>query len=125
MPPGRATSGESGTAVIRKFAVIGAKKTKGKNVHPNSKDANQAVKSKKPRQRQLITDYIRANPGCTREAIYNGLQAQGVPIHYSTVCSQVSGLKNADLVEEIGTTKNSSGRSAAKLYASDAAGDEQ
>ncbi len=54
----------------------------------------------------------------------NGLQAQGIPIHYSTVCSHVSGLKNAGLIREKGT-RNSSGRAAAKLYPSTVAGDEQ
>jgi Fe2+ or Zn2+ uptake regulation protein len=93
-----------------------AKKTKKNNVHENSKAANREVMAKKPRQRQVIIDYIRANPGSSREGIYNGLRAQGIPIHYSTVSSHVSGLKKAGQVEENGTSKNSSGRSAAKLY---------
>jgi hypothetical protein len=87
---------------------------KGKNkVHENSKNAFTTLDhSKKVIVEEFITEY----PGLTRFEIWIGLESQGIPILYPSVCGLITPLIKAGKVKEDGKTKNETGRSAARLY---------
>lgn len=82
------------------------------NVHPNSKDAyTDLIESGElTRTKSIVVDVLKRHPGITRETI-----ATLANMKESSVCGRVRELIDADLVVEVGTTKNRMGTKAATL----------
>lgn len=82
------------------------------NVHPNSFDAyiDLIESGELSATKATVVDVLKRHPGITRETI-----ATLANMKESSVCGRIRELIDANLVEEVGTTKNRMGTKAATL----------
>lgn len=95
------------------------RKKRKTEVAPTSVDAYEAYKhneeqviaDKRLTHKDRIVEFIKENPGCTREQI-----AEGTGIKLQTVTGNVTQLLRKCRIEERGTTLNRSGRKVGQLW---------